>query len=643
MRALLSACLLIIFVNCGFSQFTSDIGDTITMRKMPARSFSINYRMLNEASRFERRYRVLTNVNDNYENVGVSYAIRNHIENSAYCDSSLLKTFSFASGSLIPSTFQRPVSEKEMFYGVWLSQLTKSNSEGEIKASVIEGTQAMIGLGYESFENDILPFITGLMEEQHIYNYDNSRTKAFGKGSAGIVTSLEILNAVGSLDVNRDAGVCRDIHETGRELLKTMGETWYGHFHPEKIIDFNDYIFLQSWTTNKSQHVTISLIDPLDTKKVYELDWGRVIERNNIAGYDNGRMYGNTYRIWKFDRMKQKSIPVDFRRSAFGKILDEDILSSEEYSQFNGIYDQEFYSDARYLNKTGRYGDLSFSAGTYNPGQHYFLAGWNYTTRKKKVTSFLDHSGTYALQGVIHEDTRKKQLLFSHVGWQFAGSIMGIPRVISKFETHRLNLAKNLTFDAFVNQQFDIFLVGNSFYVNDSRNKNELSGSGDGNLTFSNGFNVNYISSDRSLNSTFTLQARSFLMANDIRLFTPNIFILFSNLCIVTPSLDAIGRAVLRLNPRNSFTLNGMFSFTNLDAVIYSASASANTRLPGKLHLTTSFSSIGQVKGIEYFWYPVSRRWFDMKLSYLENSLAFSLLKYQGGRLSCNISFTRSL
>ncbi len=211
-----------------------------------------------------------------------------------------------------------------------------------------------------------------------------------------------------------------------------------------------------------------------------------------MPGYDNGRLYGNTYRIWQYDKRKQLSVPVDFRRTHFGKILDENILTREEYIRFNGIYDEEFFSDLRYRKDLGKYGGLSFSLGTYNPDQYYFLAGWQFETRKKKITKFLEHSSLIGVQGVIHEDTRKKQLLYPHVDWRFAASIMGIPRIISKFETPKFNISKDLTFEAYLNQQFDIFLIGNSFYMNDSLDKNDLSGSGDGNLSFSNGFNLIY-------------------------------------------------------------------------------------------------------------------------------------------------------
>ena len=85
----------------------------------------------------------------------------------------------------------KPFTEKELLYGVWRARLTKSSSEGEIRQSVIDGTNALIDLGYSDMAHDFFPFITVLMEEQHIYNYDLTRTSGFSKGSRGIVTSLE--------------------------------------------------------------------------------------------------------------------------------------------------------------------------------------------------------------------------------------------------------------------------------------------------------------------------------------------------------------------------------------------------------------------------------------------------------------------
>lgn len=643
MRVVFLICLIFLSTDPALPQrrLTGGSRDTIELERFPGNSIGINYRMLPAAARYEKRYKILKNYNNDYGNIEINFSIQNFITGNGYGDSSMISGFSLVN-SLYNRTSPHLPSEKEMFYGAWRAKLTGSSTESGIRSSMIEGTEAMIALGYTDLTNDFLPFIAGLMEENHIVNYDNSRTKAFGSGSKGIVTSVQILNAMGSQDSEQNFGVCRDVHETGRELLKSMAETWYGHFHPDIKTDFDNYIFLQSWTTNKSHHVTISFIDPLDTKRVYELDWGRVIERKNIPGYDNGRLYGNTYRIWQYDKKKQMSVPVDFRRTHFGKILDENILSRKEYLQFNGIYDEEFYSDVRYTKDLGKYGGMSLSLGTYNPGQHYFLAGWYLETGKKKITGFLDHSSLLALQGAIHEDTRKKQYLYPQTGWQFTGSIMGIPRIISKFETKAFRIAPGLSLEAYLNQQFDAFIVGNSFYTNDSIDSNELSGSGDGNLSFSNGVNLVFKPGNRFY-SSLTLQARSCLLPKEIRLFSPNVSALIPNLRYITPAVDAMANAMLRLNERSSVSFDGMLEFTNLDAVICSGSLSSGFTLARDIDLVASLGCTEQIKGIDYFWYPSSGRWIKLNLNYDNNSLSFSLLQYHQSRMSCNITFVKTM
>lgn len=641
MRAIFSACLLFIFMNC-FSQFSLvNQKDTVITERIHEKSFSISYRMLPSIARYEKRYRILKNYNDNYHNIEINYSIQNFISAKGYNDSSLLSSFKIVSKSSSPVQGDL-TGKKEILYGAWRNKVTAGPSENEIAASMSEGTLALIDLGYKDFGNDFLPFISGLMEEQHIVNYDNSRTKAFGRGSRGAVTSLQILHALNAQNTDLNFGVCRDVHEMGRMLLKTMAQTWYDHYYPDVKPDFDDHIFLQSWTTNKSQHVTISFIDPIDTKKVYELDWGRVIEKTNNAGYDNGRLYGNTYRIWRFDKRKNITVPVDFRRTHFGKILDENILSREEYLQFNGIYDEEFYSSAGYTKEAGGYGALSFSLGTYNPAQHYFLAGWHVETKPKKIISFLNHSSLIALQGAVHEDTRKKEFLYPQVPWQFAASIMGIPRIVSKFGTSNLRIADKLTFNAWFNQQFDAFLIGNSFYINDSLDRNDLSGSGDGNLTFSNGFNVVYKPVNR-ITSSVSVQARSALLPGDIRLFTPNIVTLIPNLHFVTPAIDASFAGIFNINQHSAVSANGMFEFTNLGAILFSGSASAGFTFPEGIHLLTTAGITDQFKGMDYFWYPVAKKWVELKVDLRESSFSLGILKYPESTVTCNLSFRRYL
>lgn len=606
--------------------------------------------MLPEFAKYGTRYIILKNVNTEYRPVEINYSLQNFLKAENYNDSSLLNGFylvneNMTEGKALYSELvpYNPINEKDLFYGVWRNQLTKSSSEGEIHQSIIEGTNTLINLGYSDMANDFFPFITGLMEEQHIFNYDVKRTNGFDKGSRGIVGSVEILNALGSQDARNKFGVCRDIHETGRQLLKPMCEVYFNHFYPDMKIDFDDYIFLQSWTTDASQHVTLSLINPLNTKVVYELDWGRVIEKTRNVGYNNGRLYGNTFRIWQYDKDKQISVPIDFKRTQFGKILDEDILTSEEYQQFNGIYDEEYYSNIRYLNSMGKYGNLNFSIGGYYPDQKYFLTSYFLHTKKKKVFKFLNHSNTIALQAVIHEDTKKKEILYPQRDWELATSLMGIPRIISKFESPKFKISENFSFNAYLNQQLDVFLIVNSFHINDSISHKENFHSGDGNLSFSNGFNFDYYSDNRSFFSSLTIQSRSCLLPKDIRLLSPNPLELVSNIRFITPAVDAISNTVLYLSENSNLSINAMFEFTNKNAIIFSGSVSAKIGKSKNIYFVTSIGKNDQLKGMPYFWYPVSKSWVDLQLNYFSNILSFSLLKTPESQLTLNISYRKYL
>ena len=614
---------------------------------------SVNYRMLPEVAKYAPGYKILNSVNSDESPIEINYFLQNFLKAENYSDSILLNSFYLVKENMTKGkglyselASYNPISDKQLFYGIWRSQLTKSSSEFEISQSMKDGTNTLIELGYSDLGNDFLPFITGLMEEEHIMNYDVTRTYGFRKGSKGVVTSIEILNALGSQDSKNKAGVCRDIHETGRVLLKPMCEVYFNHFFPQKEIDFDDYLFLQSWTTDASQHVTISLINPLNPEEVYELDWGRVIEKKDINGYNNGRMYGNTYRIWQYNKERQKSMPIDFKRTQFGKILDEDILTSEEYQQFNGIYDEEYYSNIRYLTNMRKYGDLHFSIGTYYPDQRYFLTSYLLHTKRKKITRFLNHSNTIALQAVIHEDLRKKVLLYPQKDWQSASSIMSIPRIISKFETKKFKITKNITFNTYLNQQLDLFLIASSFHINDitdSTSYKENSHSGDGNLSFSNGFNLNYFSNNKSFFSSLTIQGRSCLLPDDIRLLSPNPSVLLSNMCFITPAIDAMTNTIINFSGNNNLAIRAIFEFTNRNATIFSGSVAAKIGVSKSIYFVTTLSGTDQLKGIPYFWYPVSKKQIEFQFNYFNNVLSFILLKIPDNQVSLSISIRKYL
>jgi hypothetical protein len=602
-------------------------------------SLSVNFRPY-PVNRLEKQYKILSNVNEDYSRVETAYSIQVHINSSGYADSSLLSSFRFA-GSSFRGDYYQP-GEKELFYGAWRNRLIKSASAADIRQTMIDGTNTMIRLGYSDLANDFMPFITGLMEEQQLYNYDPGRTRGFSKSSEGIVTSVEILNAMGS-DPRIYAGVCRDVHETGRELLKSMLEVYYGHFYPGANIDPDDYLFLQSWTTNKSQHVTLSLINPFDEKVVYELDWGRVLEEKNIPGYENGRLFGNSFRVWQFDKEKNRSVPVDFRKTRFGKILDEDMLSQEEYSRLNGIYDEEFYSNIRLSQKAGRHGVINSSLGLYDPGQRYFLVSYINSPEKKRIGGFLYHSGIWGLQTATQEDTRKRELLYPQWDWQLSSGIMLIPRYISKFETRPFRLSDNLTMDAYFDDQLDIFFTVDAFITRQETgtDKRDFSCSGDANLAFSTGIDFKYEPPGRKILSSFSVQSRSTMMPKDVRLLSPNPLAMIPNLKLVGTGIDVTTINTIRINHANSLSLNGMLEFTGMPAVLYQYSAGFNSDINRNLSFSASFGGNGQMKGIHYYWYPEPLSWIKVKFSYLRNALSFSLLDIADEHSGVSVSYRK--
>jgi len=288
---------------------------------------------------------------------------------------------------------------------------------------------------------------------------------------------------------------------------------------------------------------------------------------------------------------------------------------------------------------------MRFSLGYYHPYQKYFLASLYSSRDKKKIAGFLNHSTTFALQAALGEDARKKNMLYPQIDWKVAASLMSVPRYISRFETDEYKFG-NFTFDAFLKQQFDVFFIANSFAQSDSQNENthfHFSWSGDANLSFSNGFNIEYNTKNRSFHSLAGVQARSSLLVNDIRLFSPNPLVLIPNLKIITPAINVVGNSCYTFKRNANLSFDAIFEFTNMSAVIFSGSVTGKCVISEKMNLGISFGRTDQLKGIEYFWYPAQRRWVDIILNYSVNSLSVSLLEMPLSGITVNVSFKREI
>jgi len=218
---------------------------------------------------------------------------------------------------------------------------------------------------------------------------------------------------------------------------------------------------------------------------------------------------------------------------------------------------------------------------------------------------------------------------------------MSIPRIISKFESKKFRISNDITFSTYFNQQLDAFLIFNSFNINDTIDNIEKTHSGDGNFSFSNGFSIDYSSDNKSFFSSFTIQGRSCLLPNDIRLLSPNPMELLSSISFVTPAIDAMTNTVISFNERSNLSINSMFEFTNKSAILFYGSISARIGISKDIFFVTSVSKNDQIKGMSYFWYPASKNLIDFQFHYFSNALSLSLFSMPESNTSLSISFRK--
>jgi hypothetical protein len=119
--------------------------------------------------------------------------------------------------------------------------------------------------------------------------------------------------------------------------------------------------------------------------------------------------------------------------------------------------------------------------------------------------------------------------------------------------------------------------------------------------------------------------------------------VLVSNIRFITPAVDVISNTVLNFDENRSLSVNAMIEFTNKNAIIFSSSVSAKIGVSKNVYFVTSVGKNDQLKGISYFWYPMSKNWIDFQFNYFSNVLSLSLLKIPESPVTLNISFRRYL
>lgn len=414
------------------------------------------------------------------------------------------------------------LQKKEIFHSVWRANLVHVQNEQELTKNITETTQEMINQGFDNLSEDLLPFITMLMLEQKKYYYDNERVISTKPGAKGIVNSIQILNTMATLDKEIDAGVCRDVHDMGLRILRPMYRVYLDEKYPDNNYNVDDYIFLQAWVTPSSQHVTLVVLDPENTRNFYELDWGRVYKKEDQEGVEIGKMVGTTIRLWQFDPEKNVTGAFNMVKSQWGIFLDNNLLKPDENWLINGIYNPQYASSSNYILNAGKKSEVAISLGMLNAGEKSLSFNYRSGTHYAKLTKLFQYSGVLGFQIMVIDDAQRKSFTMPWAEWYSVVNLLNSIRYISTLKTKPLKITPNLKANLYALSQLEVFWSMTHFKSSDIDFNNKLQATGDGNIWLTWGAELNY--SRPQFEFDFKFGSRNFLIPTDVRLLSPNPF-----------------------------------------------------------------------------------------------------------------------
>jgi hypothetical protein len=504
-------------------------------------------------------------------------------------------------------------NDLQLFYAIWRKKLINIEHDSQLPEIMNYGLEHLISEGYTDLSGDVFPFVTMLMDEHHKYHYDHTRTKAFGEGARGTYTVTETFSIFKVPDKTQTVGVCRDIHDTGLRMIRELSTNYYSKLYPELKINTDDYIFLTSWVTQSSQHITISYIDPLNPKTVYELDWGRLIKKTDNYGYEHGRNYGNVFRVWQFNENKGISVPIDYKNTMIGNILDEQYYNTDEAEAFLGIKNVEPYSALELKKPIGKQMKWQLSLGNLALEQGYFLTGISHRSKKLNIGKKISFQGSAALQAMFLQETEKKNVMFPINTYVSSHALMGFPRYTASFKLFESKIFDRLESHFYFHNRIEVFFLTNRSVRDTDEKPYKINTSGDGGIYSTQGYSVRYVA--KQFSSELKLQNRSFLIPKDVRLMSPNPFEVLGNARIVSPARDLILNINFSTGKWLSITGKTIFEFTNMGNTLFHGQFEIDTKIKQVASLHLGAQSYYNISGVHYFWYPVNRNLFFFGIS----------------------------
>ena len=498
--------------------------------------------------------------------------------------------------------------QKDILISVWRTNLVHSKSEKEMLQNITASTKEMINEGYDNLSEDLLPFITMLMLEEKKHHYQFERVISTQAGSKGIINSMDIMNALSSLDEKVEAGVCRDIHDMGLRVLRPMYKVYLDEKFPDKNYNIDNYIFLHAWVTPSSQHVTLVVIDPENTRNYQELDWGRIYKKDDQEGIEIGKMVGTTIRLWQYNPEKNVTGAVNLVKSKWGLFLDNNVLKPDEDWFLNGIYNPQYSSSSTYMINAGKKTEIGISLGMLNAGEKSLSFNLRSGKHNTQISKFFQYSGVVGFQAMVIEDSQRKSGTMMWADWYSVVNFLNSVRYISNFKTTPLQILPGLKFDIYALSQLEVVWSMTHFKTNDIGFNNQLHATGDGNIWLTYGAELNYSSSNLKFDIKYG--SRNFLIPTDIRLLSPNPFELIRHATVSNSGSGILANAKYK---NNNFFIEPEFryEYNKMNAQFLLYSLKFGRISVNKNQFFLKGGSFNQLQGLEYYWYAKSRIWFD--------------------------------
>lgn len=616
--------------------------------------FSFNFQTLANSALNYKRFTLISNHKENHGqfavNSGMQLYYDEFIPNGVY--SGINNQFDAILGSLQHNKsnntneelleYINTLNKKEILYSLWRANLVNVKDEIGMGENIVKTTTEMMGLGYDNLSEDLLPFITMLMYELKKHHYQTNRVVSTKPEAKGIVTAIQMLNTLSTLDDNIEAGVCRDVHDLGLRILRPMYDVYLDEKYPGNNYNVDDYIFLQAWVTPSSQHVTLVVLDPENTRNYHELDWAKVYKKENQEGIEIGKMVGTTIRLWQYNPEKDVTGAFNILKSQWGIFLDNNVLKPDENWIINGIYNPLYASSANYLFSSGKNSETGLSLAMLNANEKSLTFSYRSGKHYAKLTKYFQYSGVVGFQAMVIDDTQRKSFTMATADWGSAVNFLNTARYISTIKTSPLKITSNFKANMFALSQIELGWSMSYFKSSDIDFNNKLKATGDGNIWLSWGAEFNY--NKPKIEFDLKFGSRNFLIPTDIRLLSPNPFELIKHATIANSSIDILFRAKLTA-PTWYFEPEFRYEQNKMDAKFAFYSLKVSKTIKKENYLFIQAGSFNQIQGIEYYWYPKDRFWANT--GYQSSNKKFSISIYsekiQNDFLTFGLNFSKLL